>query len=1079
MANDSKVECRCSQRPEALWSYCIDDFFCPRCGKDVTRLTSDNRHPDPGSGEIWVYPRKVENNEPFAFPLKLEYSDHERRIQECDPEIEIEKCDIDPNAYFKQALKIPQRTKKFLVWLEQSQDDVHQSLPDGGVSLRVPRLVGNFGDTALSLRIGKKPSVDVEITGKGIEPVTESEKTGTNERALKKRFRITSSGKLELKLTIKALTAPILITKPIDTFEWRAVDDTDSIAGSIAFVMERPLEAETVISPDEPWTTNVTLDTTQFSIPGQKTESNQNLFFLGWPRFRISLQLERIDKGGLDISPLTIDEMFLGEIRSNAPSQRLINPEDPTARHYQPVIGKLYVRNMGNESVTLERPVAKKSESFDWISVAWSTDVDDGSKRPRTDGKLVLDADERGEIEVQVDLRNVTQNDLGNLESLIADILVRNRREEETFETKVIVNQVQARTKAPAPLTIDFGNTSSYAAMWNPKDQTTRFTEEIIPVHNLRTPESFPTALFFHEATDDPYAATYDIGNAAIFEGFKQAKKGRYGALAVDLKRWIGSLQCSKNIIDADDNSPVRYKNHDLIVLYLKRIIENAESILRRYTITEISVSHPAKFTLQRRKSFHQIIDLLCETVNQERSAELKLTRIEEDIDEANAVAVGSVFDPTTEDILYDLVTPERPKFVVASFDMGGGSLDTALIRFHVRDGEIEIPDYTTEYLGIGGHSSFGGDNVTLAVMELLKNRIRETLNKQNLPGDQCLKCVPNPTDRDQVDAQRRHNYTVLWEVSEEIKVHQCQAASQTPTEEESVEFATRIQARLLHELVLDPSAAGTLQRDADVDAALKVLIDENGFLISLDKIYAHEIEHDLLLGDELYTIRQRLEHTIEELKQFAGKNDIGIDFVVFGGAGSRLPLVGKLVAEQIPDAHLIQDKTRTKFRVAHGLARFLNALTSAHDFARSSDYTISEFGYVLPGGGRFLPIVPNCVPVKQDSAGHPIIAQRSKKPLNLDRLCDDQARIVIHRQDQGEKRTLHGYFDLSEPAPKSDGGKPRGYSRDELQDAVGEIRLAGSEDEMELAATINEQSIGRWKLISDSTQSKAETDNG
>jgi hypothetical protein len=1121
MPNDSKVECRCCNRPEALWSYCTDDFFCPRCGKDVTRLTSENRHPDPATGEIWVYPRKVENDEPFAFPLKLEYADRERRIQERDPDINVDKCDIDPNAYFKQALQIPERGKKFLVWLTPSQDDVHQSLPDAGVSLRIPRLVGNFGDTGISLRIGKKPSVDVDITGKGIETVIESEKSGTNERALKKRFRITNSGKLELKLSIKALTAPIMVTKLLDAFEWRAIDDTDAIAGSISFTLENSLKAGTMISPDSPWETNVTLDTTQFSIPGQKAESNQKLFFLGRPRIQVSLQLERIDKGGLDIKPLTIEEMFLGEVRSNAPSRRLINPEDPTARHYKPVIGKLYVRNMGNSAATLERPTTKIQESFDWIRVNWSRDVDDGSKQPRADGKLELDADERGEIEVQIDLRNVTESQLGGLESLIAEILVRNRGEEESFETKVIVSHVQPRTKAPAPLTIDFGNTSSYAAMWNPKDQTNRSSDSIIPVHNLRTPESFPTALFFREAGDDPYSATYDIGNVAIFEGEKQSKNGKYGALVTDLKRWIGHSKHAKNVIDSEDNNPVRYKIRDLIVLYLMRIIENAESILRRYKITEICVSHPAKFTLQRRNLFHAIIDHLCDTVNKTRTAEFKLTRIEQDIDEANAVAVGSVFDRATEDILFDIVTPERPDFVVASFDMGGGSLDTALIRFHVRDGEIELAQYRTEYLGIGGHPAFGGDNVTLAVMELLKKRIRDAINGAGISGDQCLKCIPNPTDKDQADAQRRHNYSVLWEVSEAIKVYQCRSVDQAPTSEEAMDFAKHIQLRLVHELVLDPNAAGTLQHDSNVEAAIKKLIDDGLFLINLEDIYAYEIEHDLSSSEDVYTVQQRIEHSVSELKQFAAKNEVQIDFVVFGGAGSRLPLVEKLIANEIPGANLIQDKTRTKFRVAHGLASFLHASSGTHSFARSSDYTISEFGYVEPGTGRFIPIVPNCVPVKEGSPGHAIMTQRTRRLFNLDRLCDEQSRIWIHRQDQGEKQTMHGHFDLSQPAtcvssretsriepkpendppgvssretsgiktkpendlpcvssretsgiktkPENDTGEieSRGYSRDELQSATGEICLSGSEDEMRLAVTMNDKCIGIWSLNS------------
>jgi hypothetical protein len=1086
--SEGQVVCRCPPR-EALWSYCPDDFFCPRCGEAVTRLVSKNRFPpDSAGGEIWIYEQKGKDaeNPVYAFPLAVTHSDATRAVRRRKPVIDFQKSKVEANNHFGTTLvpvdsnspeggllNRPYRVQLIPLGKEQ--------LPTGGVRLHVPRLEGNFSDKEhLVLRVGNKPSIRVELSGRGIE----QSKDGGN------LVRLTHNGDLDVILTIHAEKAPILISKPLNNENLHCtveVGDFPAVTGTVSLRLARELAAGEEIVPDKPWETKATLYASALAIPRQKVTISLNFDVLvaSIDQTQLSLTLERVEKGGVEFDPpgpFAIDAMYLGECRSNALNNKKENPEDPGRPGYQPVIRRLSIRNLGRERIVLGTVTVRSEQSFDWLGVGWATDVSDGAVAPIHE-RLELEPHERGEIHLQVDLRHVSVEQLPRDRSLSAVVQVRQAATDEIFEIRVVIHEVHERLPCPSPVCIDFGNTSSFASIkwyagfpghWAPE-------QGIADVHELRLPESFHTVLFFRDAARDPFESDCEIGDLAIAEAEKFAATGGNEGLVSDLKRWIGFPDHTKSVTDPRGNTQ-RYRVADLIVLFLVRLIERAELILRKYTIHEICVSHPSKFDARRRRAFFSLIDSVCERVSAGRRS-LPLKRVAADVDEANAVAVGAVLEPEIRrDFLKELVQSHRKSFVIACVDLGGGSLDTAVMRFGI-GGSLVAPRFTSEYLGIGGHSSFGGDNVTLAFLECLLLRIGHCLEQNGLAAEY-LDCVPSPAEKDSCEpAFKRRNYQLLWEVAEKVKLHQCRHLQ--PVEENSPELVglqAYVQTRLVNDLILMPRVVGRIQSDPAVAAAMKTLVDDRAFLVPLTEVYEHQVQQDLSRGQRSfspYSVSKCITDALAELEHLSEHHSATVDVIVLAGAGCRLPLVSELVNEKFKSARKIQNPLRTKFRVAHGLVQFLAARAGGHDFACSSHYSTFAYELGLPDNiGILLPAVPNCTPLQKTDQWHRV---RIPKEWSMgddggdgdagiqDIITRDGSRRVhVFRVEEDQQRSIHGWFDLTLPPFQATAPGTTVLTDGELESpgSTIDVRLVNSETDMELRLNLSSDDQRVWKLV-------------
>lgn len=1092
MTEQRYVACRCVRGSDRTgWSYSKDDLFCPGCGTSIARLVSENQYPpNSGIGPLWVYPVPGSSELRFEVPIYLEFADLQRCVRRRPPRMDVQHAVSTDVQYFGSAVTIsdtsttdPDASNRPLTISLTPRDSVMEAaLPAEGVEFRLRKLSGDFSERELHFRIGNTPSVRIEIVGPSIE--SDPQKGG---------FVVTASDKLDVKLRVHAIDAPIIIRTEVNRHSPRCklIQDGATVEHlHVQFELKDTLEAGTEIRPGRPWSGDAHLDTSSV-VEGQQISLTVPIeaHVARISRKDWKVEITRIDKGGLKIrpNPLVIPVMFFGECRSNAMNDRTENPEGPDATGDPPVIGRIFVTNLGKATVILDDVAS--TPKVQWLTTGWSKDVLEGSKRPRSESQIELAPNERGEIYIRIDLREILPQQLNADGSLSAVLNFVESQNPEPHAVQVVVSKVMLRRPCPVPLCIDFGNTNSYAAIRNPDSrslETPWLRDELIAVHDVSCPERFPTALFFSHVDENSLAAEYEIGTLATTEAEK------HGSLVTDLKRWIGYSNHRKTVMSPHGDHQ-HYSVQTLIVLYLKRVVERAEAILRRFSIHQICVSHPSKYTMKRREAFFAVIDQLCEVVTQERGSELRQVFSGTDdavyktdhrdtprgIDEANAVAVGAVFDSDVQDWLRQLVTPERPYFTVASFDLGGGSLDTAIIRFQVRKGQMDLPRYTTEYLQIGGHDGFGGDHVTLVVFEILRQRIRESLDRAGLPARECLSCIPSPHRKDSADTERRRNYEVLWRVSERIKIHQCMHPDGNTEGNELAGLQHFVRSQLVHDLVLAPTPGGKFTPDTKVQDVLKSFVDSEAYLIPLDSIYRHPMQLDLLGDQEEWTVCGRILQCAEELREFAESKDTAIDLIVRCGAGSRLPLVDEILLKELPNSKIVPDKSSadSKFLVAHGLVRFLDAIRGRHRFARSSDYTSSAFAMGTLENVRTgrIRLIPNCAPVNAPDQWYfpTSVSIDSEEPsmarrLKLDDLHLFAHEVLVYRIDRGRIPAIHGWFDLTREPDAAEGGPGEPLTEDLIEelDPQASVRLTGSENQIELKLSTDSGCLGVWRMI-------------
>lgn len=1067
MAGGTEVKCRCNEDGLPLWGFCDDDLVCPRCGEEVARLRSANQQPDGDpQAEVWIYPQKRTGHgtKQYAFPLVLCYADQNRRRQERSPAVDLDHSVLRNAPPFEPALASWGQGRSFHCHLLRRDRDLPPgtapdeiTLPEEGLESQVA-LVGDFGRRTFHLRICNSPQIEVALVGRGVEEVkrTEASPGGC--------WQVILSELLDVELIFRAVTAPVLVAEELREIAVVQRDETapGAVEAGVLVEMLDPLPAGTRITPGSPWSSRIKLDTRQFRRAGQKCQLLIRLKTAISRTPPLVLDLERVGKRpDFWPSPLTVDVMYAGEVRSSAPHENMEGPDGPV------VIRRLYVSNIGDEAIRLKRPKVTPAAAYPigrWIDVAWAPA--EGSPRPGdSEGEIEIAGGQRREIYVRVDLRGLKRDEPVPCPSLAATISVVDDRDV-PWSVEFRITEVRPRTPLRRPVAIDFGNSHSYVATWNPGEPYAS-DEPIVPVHDIQAPERFPTAIFFHDLSD-PNRPVYAVGRQAMVLGSAWPE-----ALAADLKRWVGDPGHRRLRDVCDAGARTRSMEIDVLVQsYLKALVQRAEAILRKYTITRFGLSYPARFGADRRDAFQRLVRDFCERSVQDPDL-APLEPAEFDIDEACAVAIGFVFESEVQEkLLPAVVSPQNPTFVVASFDLGGGSLDTALLRFTVEDGDLRLPVFSSEYLGIGGNEYFGGDNITVSTMELLRARIRAKL--ADPVARDWFDRIPTPPKVDSAPRDLHRAYGALWSAAEEIKVFQSRhappsdnsagspkEASSAASEEDRKVFRARLQAMLVSDQLADapavPAAREALRR------ALEEGIERDEFLIDLGEMHEHVVECDMW-GKGGYSVRQRLEKYVDELRCFAARKDVGIHFVVLGGSGSRLPLVQEVLTRKLPDTRIVCDPDRIKCRVAVGLARYLDVSPeSGHRFARSRDYTTDAIGVRIEGAGRFLAVIPDCSPVNDSLTWRKI--EEAGRPLRIDHL---PWLCVLYREEDSSRDRPLGWF-LAEVPPESSPAPPDAATPAAKlplpRDAVAELRLAGSETQIELRIVVGDQIYGPWPM--------------
>jgi hypothetical protein len=178
--------------------------------------------------------------------------------------------------------------------------------------------------------------------------------------------------------------------------------------------------------------------------------------------------------------------------------------------------------------------------------------------------------------------------------------------------------------------------------------------------------------------------------------------------------------------------------------------------------------------------------------------------------------------------------------------------------------------------------------------------------------------------------------------------------------------------------------------------------------------------------GTDQFTVQQRIEDTIGELKWQCDQANIQPDVVVLAGGGCRLPLIRQKMHEaflHLPQEHVIFDPKFSKLRVAFGLAQYLEWVPAgaAPDWlARSVDVVHHALGVrerrVVDGFPElvFQEVVPGGTRIDAPT-WHPF----DFAPVQLYRNKSNR-RLVLYMQvwQEGPQEVEVGWFDLNDPVP-------------------------------------------------------------
>jgi hypothetical protein len=1058
MANATLV-CECERGSDPLCGFCDDDLYCPQCGSEITSVFSEDAQPE--TGVIWIYPQKTgEWAAEFVFSLSLSCRGADRQSRDSYPHLDLVESSLDDQTWFEQKIEElgPRADKRAMCyrlkpkphWVALGRHWYNSGLPTEGVRVKL-YAKGGFEEKQFELRVCRPPNFTIRFSGNGI---LDSDAIDGNEWDVWKR------DKLHLELSIEATTAPVYLDQPVETLE---------LDGTVSLKLENPLKRGEELHPGKPVKLHFTVDSSDWETDDEKEVSVRLPIGCLTPQQERHI-LRMVALGNLRFSAdywLKLPPMHYGDLlRSNDPNVSL---------------APLTVLNDGEAPIYVFPPSLEAdpipAEKKSWIEVSWAN----RGSREVEDGPRLLQVSEREELQVTIDLRKLPEGSLPPNQELRATIELRDDLRKWTLP--VLLPSVSPRPPCDRRLAIDFGSTNTYAAIRSASGTVGQ--QQVVPVLTKGDPEKFESVIFLRVVSDRE-RPDYVVGPEAARLG-----QALPTAMVSGLKRWIGVRDEHGRLPELyvldQKSKDAKFDVPTLVRFMLRDIIRQCDDTLKE-KVEKIGISFPANLGVARIRALTKIVDALAEEFARE-SPPRSFDYAEPKLDEANAVALGFALDPIVQEtLILPRMTADNRSVVVGSFDFGGGTIDTALIRiyFDYKNRRIHFSTYRSEYLGIGGDENFGGENVTLAVFELLQERLdailQEAADGTGAGPGKIVLARPG----EQANVAARINFDALWSAAEQVKIHLCKPAVEDSDAHWLAEHLNLKLNRVQGQFSRTASQARECElfQDANVRPHLERALQVERLLVSLDEVYQHRIRNDLR-GHSGYTVIDRVRKCVEELVSFAVAHKSPVDFVVLAGAACRLPLVEALMAEKLPETQVVFDPHHAKSKVAFGLVRYLELEDAQPDrvegLCLSANCTRQAIGVLAVGTHVFEAIVPACSRVddpKHWYACHDLALQdvwHSKANRRLD----------LYRLERN-KAVLIGSFDLNQSAatnraaaesPKAKSSsaespniEPQGMESALPADFTREnswaIRFCGSEDHIQLKVEHDGRCYGYWSMI-------------
>jgi hypothetical protein len=267
---------------------------------------------------------------------------------------------------------------------------------------------------------------------------------------------------------------------------------------------------------------------------------------------------------------------------------------------------------------------------------------------------------------------------------------------------------------------------------------------------------------------------------------------------------------------------------------------------------------------------------------------------------------------------------------------------------------------------------------------------------------------------------------------------------------------------------------AGT-EKPLSLENVLRHLRDLDSFYhelqFTLADVYGHPLpDMQGVNGGRRFTVRERVEDTVEELIWQCRDRGIWPHIIVLAGGGCRLPLVSELLSQRFTavsgQAPLLDYAADfAKQRVAHGMANylFMRQFAKLAKLARSVNVLHRHLGiFQLDWNGgiapEFKPIVRVGTPINDAKVWHPFSFA-----------CPEEGpHLPLFFQDWRNGPQMFGHFDLARPSAPLPGDEPCESGplplvEGEMYEAA--LRLRGATT-LEIRVTYQGKTCGPYPLV-------------
>lgn len=474
-------------------------------------------------------------------------------------------------------------------------------------------------------------------------------------------------------------------------------------------------------------------------------------------------------------------------------------------------------------------------------------------------------------------------------------------------------------------LAIDWGTTNTCCTIFDPKTSTFKQLTD----HGKKYISSISSRFAIRKV--DIKNQKYDliVGSA---DSLKTDFQGKPECIISSLKRKFYNPNPEIEVYDADLTKSI-ITTMDLAVEYLQALIIAVEE-KSSFEFKKIGFSYPTKI---EKKHYTKLIEMLEKLEHSLQKVKPGVTvttlpnylRIEEVKNEICTPLPNFKEDKNNNQMSHtpdeacsvaieycnsnELKISDGPQILVV-YDFGGGTIDSAVIKvFH--DGE----KFCSSLIGISGTTEFGGDDISNAIVQLIREKIFKFEPKVYIP------IFDERTKKDSTDIGKK-NRALLFDIMEKHKKDfKISGDKETPIS--FLGCLTQIKCEN------GKSAYESLFKDSvDLTSAQK-----SNLQFFPSEVYDWEIGPGNDENSGL-KIRQIIQRSVDELQNICDIEQIKPSKVILAGQGCNLPLVKDIFNKRFP--RLIDfDKDKAKTRLSVGLSIFLNSHDTNNDGIFSSFY--------------------------------------------------------------------------------------------------------------------------------------------